>query len=170
MSKKARALRSRYAASRTSSLAGITFAEPEPGSERTDEVAPRPGADERLLWLSVREENHRRNGEHFVPRRDLRIVVDIDAGDFGLLDRRVVDVLNALPEKQRFLRGLRAGAGFRQIGVPYVRPERAFGRSTNNFLRNLGWARRAILSFSYAPLDFIAWLAFVTVGASVVAR
>lgn len=102
-------------------------------------------------------------------RKASYVNVPLDAGDFGLLDRRVVDVLNALPEKQRFLRGLRAWAGFRQIGVPYVRPERMFGRSTNNFLRNLGWARRAILSFSYAPLDFMAWLAFVTVGISLVA-
>lgn len=95
--------------------------------------------------------------------------VPLNAGDFGLLDRRVVDALNALPEKQRFLRGLRAWVGFRQIGVPYFRPERMFGRSTNSFMKNLGWARRAILSFSYAPLDFIAWLALVTVGLSIVA-
>ena len=59
--------------------------------------------------------------------------------------------------------------GFRQIGVPYVRPERMFGRSTNSLMKNLGWARRAILSFSYAPLDFIAWLALVTVGLSIMA-
>lgn len=102
-------------------------------------------------------------------RKASYVSVPLDAGDFGLLDRRVVDVLNALPEKQRFIRGLRAWAGFRQIGVPYVRPERMFGRSTNSFLKNLGWARRAIVSFSYAPLDLIAWLAFVTVGLSVVA-
>jgi glycosyltransferase involved in cell wall biosynthesis len=95
--------------------------------------------------------------------------VPLNAGDFGLLDRRVVDALNDLPEKHRFLRGLRAWVGFRQIGVPYVRPERMFGRSTNSLLKNFGWARRAILSFSYAPLDFIAWLALITVGLSIVA-
>jgi polyisoprenyl-phosphate glycosyltransferase len=102
-------------------------------------------------------------------RKASYVDVPVDAGDFGLLDRRVVDVLNALPEKQRFLRGLRAWAGFRQIGVPYVRPERMFGRSTNSFVKNLGWARKAILSLSYAPLDFMAWLAFVTVGLSMAA-
>lgn len=102
-------------------------------------------------------------------RKASYVNVPLDAGDFGLLDRRVVDVLNALPETQRFIRGLRAWAGFRQIGVPYVRPERMFGRSTNSFLKNLGWARKAILSFSYAPLDLIAWLAFITVGVSMVA-
>jgi dolichol-phosphate mannosyltransferase len=95
--------------------------------------------------------------------------VPLDAGDFGLLDRRVVDALNQLPEKHRFIRGLRAWVGFRQIGIPYMRPERMFGRSTNSVVKNLGWARRAILSFSYAPLDFIVWLAVATVGLSFVA-
>lgn len=88
--------------------------------------------------------------------------VPLDAGDFSLLDRRVVNALNSLPENNRFLRGLRAWVGFRQIGVPYVRPERAFGRTTNSMLRNLGWARKAIFSFSYAPLNLITLLAFGT--------
>lgn len=102
-------------------------------------------------------------------RKASYVNVPLDAGDFGLLDRRVVDTLNALPEKDRFIRGLRAWAGFRQVGIPYVRPERMFGRTTNSFVKNLGWARRAILSFSYAPLDFIAWLALATVGLSMLA-
>jgi len=102
-------------------------------------------------------------------RRVSYVDVPVDAGDFGLMDRRAVDTLNSLPETQRFLRGLRAWVGFRQTGVPYVRPERMFGRSTNSFLMNLGWARRAIVSFSYAPLDFIMVLALAIVGASFVA-
>ena len=97
------------------------------------------------------------------------VPIPLDAGDFSLLDRRVVAALNSLPENNRFLRGLRAWVGFRQTGVPYVRPERMFGVTTNNMLRNLGWARKGILSFSYAPLDFIVWLALATVGASFVA-
>jgi dolichol-phosphate mannosyltransferase len=64
---------------------------------------------------------------------------------------------------------LRAWVGYRQTGVPYVRPERMFGRTTNSLLRNLGWARKAILSFSYAPLDLITWLALATVGFSFLA-
>jgi polyisoprenyl-phosphate glycosyltransferase len=96
-------------------------------------------------------------------RKTSYIEVPLDAGDFSLMDRRVVDALNRLPENNRFIRGLRAWVGFRQTGVPYVRPERMFGRSTNSFTRNLGWARKAILSFSYAPLDLITALAFVTV-------
>lgn len=97
------------------------------------------------------------------------VSVPIDAGDFSLMDRRVVDVLNALPERNRFMRGLRAWVGFRQIGVPYARPERMFGRTTNSFLRNLAWARQAIVSFSYAPLDLITWLGLGTVAVAVVA-
>ncbi|MDQ6879465.1 MAG: glycosyltransferase family 2 protein [Candidatus Dormibacteraeota bacterium] len=91
------------------------------------------------------------------------VPIPVDAGDFSLLDRRVVAALNALPENNRFIRGLRAWVGFRQTGVPYVRPERMFGRTTNSWLRNLGWARKGIFSFSYVPLDFITWLAFLTV-------
>jgi glycosyltransferase involved in cell wall biosynthesis len=91
------------------------------------------------------------------------ISMPLDAGDFSLIDRRAVNAMNSLPENNRFLRGLRAWVGFKQIGVPYVRPARLFGRTTNSFLRNIGWARKAIFSFSYAPLDFITLLAFVMV-------
>jgi dolichol-phosphate mannosyltransferase len=95
--------------------------------------------------------------------------VPVDAGDFSLLDRKVVVALNSLPENNRFLRGLRAWVGFKQIGVPYVRPERMFGRTTNSFIRNVQWARQAIFSFSYVPLDLITWLGLITVALSFVA-
>ena len=105
-------------------------------------------------------------GFYRVFRAAAYVPIPLDAGDFSLMDRRVVTALNSLPENNRFLRGLRAWVGFRQIGVPYVRPERMFGVTTNNMLRNLGWARKGILSFSYAPLDLIVWLALGTVGVS----
>lgn len=92
-----------------------------------------------------------------------------DAGDFSLIDRRVIDALNLLPERDRFLRGLRAWVGFRQTGVPYVRPERMFGRTTNNLLKNIAWARKGILSFSYQPLELISWLALAVTSASLLA-
>ncbi len=76
-----------------------------------------------------------------------------DAGDFSLIDRRVISWILRCEERDSFLRGLRAFVGFRQIGVDYVRPERMFGRSTNNFLRNVGWAKKAIFSFTSTPLD-----------------
>jgi len=94
------------------------------------------------------------------------VPIPVDAGDFSLLDRRVVEVMNGLPETNRFLRGLRAWVGFRQTGVPYVRSERMFGVTTNSLKKNLGWARKAILSFSYAPLDLITVLAVTTFALS----
>lgn len=97
------------------------------------------------------------------------VKVPLDAGDFSLMDRRVVDYINALPEKDRFIRGLRAWVGFRQIGINYTRPERYSGRSTNNFWRNLFWVRRAIFSFSFAPLEWVFYGALVSVGISLLA-
>jgi len=95
--------------------------------------------------------------------------IPLDTGDFSLLDRRVVNALNNLPEKNRYLRGLRAWVGFKQIGIEYIRPERMYGRSTNSLVRNLEWSRKAIISFSYMPIDFIVWLAFFTVAGSLLA-
>lgn len=96
------------------------------------------------------------------------VPVPLDAGDFSLLDRRVVDALNSLPENNRFLRGMRAWVGFRQTGVPYERPERMFGETTNSLRKNLAWARQGIFSFSYIPIDLITILALVTCAVSVV--
>ncbi len=101
-------------------------------------------------------------------QRTAYVKVPLNAGDFSLIDRRVVEALKAMPEKHRFVRGLRAWVGFKQVGVPYVRPERMFGVTTNNLRKNLGWARRAIVSFSYAPLDFITGLAGTIVAISAV--
>jgi dolichol-phosphate mannosyltransferase len=91
------------------------------------------------------------------------IEIPLDAGDFSLIDRKVVDILNLMPERDRFIRGLRAWVGFKQIGVPYVRPERMFGSSTNNWRKNLAWARKGIFSFSYVPLEFMLYLSLVVV-------
>ena len=84
-----------------------------------------------------------------------------DAGDFSLLDRRVAEAMLRFPERDLFLRGVRAYAGFRQVGVDYIRPERMFGRTTNSLLKNLGWAKKGILSFSYVPLDILSSSAIV---------
>lgn len=91
------------------------------------------------------------------------VKVPVDAGDFSLMDRRVVDYVNDLPEKDRFIRGLRAWVGFRQTGVSYIRPERYSGVSTNSFFRNLVWVRKAVFSFSYAPLEWVFNIAMLSV-------
>lgn len=90
------------------------------------------------------------------------IKIPLDAGDFSLMDRKVVEHLKGLPERDRFLRGLRAWVGFKQIGVPYIRPKRMFGKTTNSFLKNFNWATKGIFSFSYVPLDIITLFSFLT--------
>ncbi|MES2960942.1 MAG: NAD-dependent epimerase/dehydratase family protein [Pseudomonadota bacterium] len=84
------------------------------------------------------------------------IKIPRDAGDFALMDKKVVEVLLRFPERDLFLRGLRAYAGFKQTGVDYIRPERKFGRTTNSICKNLGWAKKGIFSFSYVPLNILS--------------
>src|SRR6185369_4575934 len=84
------------------------------------------------------------------------VAVPRDAGDFSLMDSRVVRCLLTFPERDLFIRGLRAFVGFKQIGVAYNRPERMFGVSTNNLLKNIGWAKKGILSFSNVPLNMLS--------------
>ena len=91
------------------------------------------------------------------------IKIPHDAGDFSLMDRKVVNEINQFPENDRFIRGLRAWVGFKQIGVPYVRPERMFGKTTNNFFKNVSWAKKGIFSFSFFPLEFISYLSYFIV-------
>lgn len=83
------------------------------------------------------------------------IKIPVDAGDFSLIDRKAATYLMQFTEKDVFLRGLRAWVGFRQTGVSYLRPERLFGKSTNNFWKNIWWAKKGIFSFSTKPLQYI---------------
>jgi dolichol-phosphate mannosyltransferase len=96
-----------------------------------------------------------------VYRRLSYVDVPLDAGDFSVMSRRVVDSILLMPERDRFLRGLRSWVGFHQTGVPYVRAERFAGESTNSWLDNIRWAKRAIFSLSYQPLELISLLAFI---------
>lgn len=89
------------------------------------------------------------------------VPVPLDAGDFALMNRRVTNELLALPETDQFLRGLRAWVGFRQTGVDYVRPKRAFGRSTHGFMKNFWWARKGVFSFTFAPIEALGYAAVV---------
>ena len=90
-----------------------------------------------------------------------------DAGDFSMIDRKVVKELVNLPETEQFLRGLRAWVGFKQIGVDYIRPERMFGVSTNNWRKNIWWAKKAIFSFSFVPLEIMSYAGFIMTLVSV---
>jgi glycosyltransferase involved in cell wall biosynthesis len=91
----------------------------------------------------------------------------LDSGDFALLSRRVVDGVVAIPERHRYLRGLRAWVGFRQIGVPVERSQRAAGRSQYTFGKLLRLAFDGIFAFSMAPLRAAAVLGALVVGAAV---
>lgn len=86
------------------------------------------------------------------------VPVPKDAGDFSLIDRKAVYWMLQCPERDLFLRGLRAYVGFNQVGVDYVRPERMFGVSTNNWIKNIGWAKKAIFSFTRVPLHALSAL------------
>ena len=75
-----------------------------------------------------------------------------NTGDFRLMDRRVVDALKLLPERNRFMKGLFAWVGFKQLGVPYVRPQRAAGTTKWNYWRLWNFALDGITGFSTLPL------------------
>jgi polyisoprenyl-phosphate glycosyltransferase len=99
------------------------------------------------------------------------IDIPVDAGDFSLIDRKAVKYLLKFPEKDIFFRGLRAWIGFKQVGVPYIRPERLFGHTTNSFLKNIWWAKKGIFSFSTKPLHYIQVIGvivfMITLGLSI---
>lgn len=97
------------------------------------------------------------------------VPMPVDAGDFSMMDRKVVNELIKMPETDQFLRGLRAWVGFKQTGVNYVRPERMFGVTTNNWRKNLWWARKAIFSFSFVPLELLTYIGWILTGISFVA-
>ncbi|GEP52958.1 glycosyltransferase family 2 protein [Reyranella soli] len=78
-----------------------------------------------------------------------------NVGDFRLVDRRAVQVLRQLPERNRFMKGLFAWVGFNAVGVPYERPPRAAGSSKFNLWRLWNFALDGVVSFSTAPLR--AW-------------
>jgi dolichol-phosphate mannosyltransferase len=84
--------------------------------------------------------------------------VPVDAGDFSLIDRESVNEILNFKEFDIFLRAIRAYIGGNQIGVPYFRPERMFGKSTNNFLKNIGWATKGILNVSRVPLTLVSFI------------
>ncbi len=104
--------------------------------------------------------------------RVLRAVapVDIpaDTGDFCLMDRKVVDQLIALPERNRYIRGLRAWVGFRQTSVQFQRAARFAGEPKYTFRKSLSLAFNGIISFSKAPLRLATWLGLLVSAMSFV--
>jgi dolichol-phosphate mannosyltransferase len=87
-----------------------------------------------------------------------RFPMPADAGDFCLLDKKVVAVMNALPERNRYLRGLRTWCGFRQTRIEFERGERAAGVPHYTFKKSFRLAMDGIFSFSTVPLRLATWL------------
>jgi polyisoprenyl-phosphate glycosyltransferase len=93
--------------------------------------------------------------------------IPLDAGDFRLMDRRVVQVLKAMPERARFLRGMVSWAGFRQVSVEYERAARHAGQSKYPFRKMMNFALDGIISFSLVPLKISIWTGFVAIWLAV---
>lgn len=88
-----------------------------------------------------------------VLNRVSQIDIPLDSGDFSLMDRRVVDVINAMPERARFVRGLRSWVGFRQTGVEVDRAARHAGRPAYTLRKLIRLALDGFVGFSYRPLQ-----------------
>jgi glycosyltransferase involved in cell wall biosynthesis len=93
-----------------------------------------------------------------------KVQLPLDVGDFRLLDRRVVDVLLSMPERDRFLRGMVSWIGFRQVAVMYRRAERHAGESKYPLFKMLQFAADGVLSFSLTPLRMALWVGFLSIG------
>ncbi len=94
--------------------------------------------------------------------------IPMDTGDFRLLDRKVVQVLNGMREKHRFLRGMSVWVGFKQTGVEYERAERFAGETKYPLKKMIRFASDAITGFSYFPLQLAMYLGFITAGISII--
>ena len=113
-----------------------------------------------------------KRGIAFAYYRLLQRLTDVDipadTGDFCLMDRRVVDLLNRMPERNRYLRGMRAWLGFRQTAVPFERPPRVAGEPKYTFFKSLGLGINGIVGFSRVPLRIATYLGMTASAFSIV--
>lgn len=97
------------------------------------------------------------------------VKIPMDTGDFRLLDRKVVDVLNRMRERHRFLRGMSVWVGFKQTGVEYSRAARFAGETKYPIKKMFKFAWDAVTSFSFLPLQVATYLGFISAGLSILA-
>lgn len=95
------------------------------------------------------------------------VKIPMDTGDFRLLDRKVVEVMKRMRERYRFLRGMSAWVGFKQVGVPYKRAARFAGSTKYPFKKMFKLAMNAITGFSYFPLQLATYIGFGAAGLSI---
>jgi dolichol-phosphate mannosyltransferase len=88
------------------------------------------------------------------------IEIPLDAGDFCIMDRGVVELLKSMPERNRFVRGIRSWVGLKQVGLPFERHARHAGTSKYTVGRLMLLALDGLISFSYVPLRLISALGF----------
>jgi dolichol-phosphate mannosyltransferase len=98
---------------------------------------------------------------YWLLRRVSYLDIPLDSGDFSLMDRRVVDVLKRMPERNRFVRGLRTWVGLRQTGLEYARAARHAGHSKYTFTKLVRLAFDGLVSYSFVPLRFVSNLGLV---------
>lgn len=119
-----------------------------------------------------RKENILKRLGYFIFYRLLRAISDIDmpldSGDFCLMDRKVVQTIKNLPERIRFVRGLRTFVGFRQIGLQYERAAREAGQPKYTFRKLLALAVDGLISFSSYPLHLVTYLGLLAVALALV--
>lgn len=96
------------------------------------------------------------------------VSMPLDAGDFSLITKRVVKLINTLPEESRYIRGLRSWIGFKQTGIEYEREERVQGKSKYNLSALLKLAFNGIFNFSELPIRFIVTSGILSIGFSLV--
>ncbi len=97
------------------------------------------------------------------------VEIPLDTGDFRLMDTKVVSVMRRMREKHRFLRGMSAWVGFKQVGVRYKRKPRYAGESKYPLKKMIQFALNAITGFSYFPLQMATFIGFIAAGLSVLA-
>jgi glycosyltransferase involved in cell wall biosynthesis len=95
------------------------------------------------------------------------VKIPLDTGDFRLMDRKVVDTLNKMREKHRFLRGMSSWVGFKQTGITYKRSARLAGETKYPFRKMFRLAITAITGFSYFPLQVATVFGFISAGLSI---
>jgi dolichol-phosphate mannosyltransferase len=101
-----------------------------------------------------------------VLRRLADVNIPADTGDFCLMDREIVDILNAMPERNRYIRGLRAWVGFRQTAIPFERDPRFAGEVKYSFAKSWALAINGIISFSRVPLKLATYLGMLSAAAA----
>jgi polyisoprenyl-phosphate glycosyltransferase len=114
-----------------------------------------------------RKENRFKKFTYYVFYRLLKSIsyinLPLDTGDFSLISRRIIDVLNKMPEESRYIRGMRSWVGFKQIGVEYDREPRFAGSSKYSYKMLFNLAYNGIFNFSELPIKFITYLGLFSI-------